>query len=479
MPLDALLTALDQHGVVLDERQLTDAIWLHTHAQFLKPATVETSPPDSQTQNPAPDPQNAPQDPDHPLPDQSNPPETEASLQNLPGGSGPNRITGTGIRTPLPPALPNRLAMQRALRPLQRRAPSPSRREIDIHATVDRVAQTKVWQIVERPARERALEVALVVERSPTMRFWHTVAHEFERILVSTSAFRHVQVYQLDAFERDVHLLRANQKSGANSAAELPRMGVCTSGAGDRRLILYLTDCMSRGWLGAEVPKLLADWQTRHPAFVIQVLAQYMWPRSSLRNAWNSLTRIQSVRNRSLRKPRIAGLPVRATDAGDHDEDKDYEKEQRKFLLPLIELHEDALANFANYLIAKPNNAVTASHTWSNAFDELSQFDQPGVELPPPRPVEERFERFWRLASWETRELALYLANAPLFLPVMRLIQANLVPGARPWHLAELFHSGLLETVDDGLDSDEVEYRFNEQARNHLIDEGSAARRRW
>ena len=67
-------------------------------------------------------------------------------------------------------------------------------------------------------------------------------------------------------------------------------------------------------------------------------------------------------------------------------------------------------------------------------------------------------------------ELARYLAAAPLSLPVMRLVQAAMLPDSRPTHLAEIFLGGLLRRVDTNeKDADSPRYDFHPGVRDLLV----------
>ena len=80
------------------------------------------------------------------------------------------------LRTPAAPALPEALALSRALRPLLRKVPSRSRFILDEAATAERYADRKLWLPIFKGQPERWLELALVVEDSPltSVGFFHS-----------------------------------------------------------------------------------------------------------------------------------------------------------------------------------------------------------------------------------------------------------------------------------------------------------------
>jgi hypothetical protein len=66
------------------------------------------------------------------------------------------------------------------------------------------------------------------------------------------------------------------------------------------------------------------------------------------------------------------------------------------------------------------------------------------MEVSSPPSSEERLQVFQATVSPLARQLAGYLAAAPLSRPVMRLVQRVMLPESRQVHLAEVFLSGLL-----------------------------------
>lgn len=71
------------------------------------------------------------------------------------------------FRAPAVPALPDSLALSRALRPLMRKVSSRSRRILDETATAERYADRRLWLPVFKGRPERWLELALVIDTSP------------------------------------------------------------------------------------------------------------------------------------------------------------------------------------------------------------------------------------------------------------------------------------------------------------------------
>ncbi len=103
--------------------------------------------------------------------------------------------------------------------------------------------------------------------------------------------------------------------------------------------------------------------------------------------------------------------------------------------------------------------------------------DQPAEEARAPGSsrqlnAQQRLERFRATASPEAMQLAQYLSAAPISLPVIRLIQQVMMPGASRFALAEVFLGGLLCRLDGqppGADPDEVQYDFRSEVRQLLL----------
>jgi hypothetical protein len=117
---------------------------------------------------------------------------TEAEDLNRPAGrpgelylpaAGVSDRGGRPMRAPTGAALPGSLALARALRPLRRSVPSRTRRVLDVAETVRRVAEEGVWLPALRPARDRWLDLALVVDSGASMGPWRSTATELLKLL--------------------------------------------------------------------------------------------------------------------------------------------------------------------------------------------------------------------------------------------------------------------------------------------------------
>ncbi|HEY9645062.1 MAG TPA: hypothetical protein V6C88_01765, partial [Chroococcidiopsis sp.] len=158
-------------------------------------------------------------------------------------GSSPSK-SGIAIKAPAAPALRIRLDLARALRPLRRQVPSPGQLEFDEAATLDQITDQQVWFPVLKPASERWLEVALVVEAMPSLPLWQETISEFQTLLERQGAFRRVTTWRLETEGRPQifpHWRRPSQR-------QIPRRANHLWDAAGRRLILLVSDCTSESW---------------------------------------------------------------------------------------------------------------------------------------------------------------------------------------------------------------------------------------
>ena len=80
-------------------------------------------------------------------------------------------------------ALSTGLELARALRPLRRRVKVPGRGRLDVEATVRRVIDEFIFLPSFLPARERWLDVLLVLDHGLSMIVWKETLDAFERVL--------------------------------------------------------------------------------------------------------------------------------------------------------------------------------------------------------------------------------------------------------------------------------------------------------
>ncbi|WP_026401380.1 SAV_2336 N-terminal domain-related protein [Actinomadura rifamycini] len=360
-------------------------------------------------------PRPAPDVPLHPLPAAPPPARTDAGAEE--------------VLVPTAPMLADPRGLQRALRPLKRRVPSPRRRELDEDATAARIADSGLWAPVLVPAPERWLTLDLVVDTGPTMRLWRPLARELAETLVRQGAFRNVHV----------SYLRGGRVSGGPGAP--PRAPGTLLHPSGRHAVLVLSDCSGPHWWDGRAARAVRRWARTGPTAILQPLPERMWRRTAAPTTPGTAHPPRpGAPNTDLRfvpyDGDAAGVPV-----------------------PVLEVAPRWFAAWADLVAGAGPRPVAAA---------LPQPSRPSGPAPVERerdlPVDERVRRFLATASPTAAELAAHVAVSVPSLPVMRLIQHRVLGGAGPGQLAEVLLSGLLRPVDD------LHYAFVPGAREALLD---------
>jgi hypothetical protein len=329
-------------------------------------------------------------------------------------------------------------------------------------ADADQTARLGAWLPVLSPSPERWLEVVLAVDESPSMAVWERTVAEFGRLLERQGAFRRVQLWGLrpDAGRLKVELYAGTGLLARRGRPRQPRELIDLQG---RRLILVASDCVAPTWHNGAMAALLAGWGRQGPVALIQMLPHPLWVRTGLRTFPSTLVRAAQagVPNSQLEIRWPSPLPVLPHDfAG--------------VPVPVFTLQAGPVAQWARALAGN-------SGLWLPAVLAISARDCASPSLPGDRDdlpaaarptTEELLRIFAATASPPARELAAYLAAVPLTLPIMRLVQRVMTPGANQVHLAEVFLSGLVRRLSPGSGAnDETEYDFVTGARPLLLND--------
>ncbi|WP_246100999.1 SAV_2336 N-terminal domain-related protein [Streptomyces cyaneus] len=381
-------------------------------AGHLRESAVDT-PPAPTAVPPPPAPRSTPHQSPTPPPDDRIP----LHLPEPPRPDSPPSRGTTPLLAPAPPMLPHPLALQRALRPLKRKVPSPRARLLDEYATADRIARLggrpDVWLPVLRPAPDRWLRLNLVYDAGPTMPVWRPLVRELHTALAQSGIFRTVTVH------------RATPDGRAHHVPAL---------ADGRTVTLVVSDCMGPQWrpgpAGDRWYRTLRRWATRMPLAVVQPLPEHLWHTTALPAAPGLLTAPTAAAP-------SAALTFAPYDATPHSHDLSVP-------LPVLEPAPAWLANWAALIAAPGGGHAPGALAWL-----------PPAPLPPAEPApdiaalpsQDLVLRFRATASPEAFRIAGHLALADPSLPVMRLVQRALDRSPRPQHLAEIILSGLLTAI--------------------------------
>jgi tetratricopeptide (TPR) repeat protein len=340
--------------------------------------------------------------------------------------NGPGRVTALPVGVPAAPVLPAPLELQRALRPLQgyRSAAPPLRTELDETATADLSARAGGLVLpVHRAVTRGDARLQLVLDASPSMRVWDRMFVELEQVFGQLGAFGDIQVSHLhEGPEGEPVVSRSPDVHAAPLHGE-DRLSDPTG----RRISLLVSDCAGPLWRSGRAHRLLHHLARQAPVAVLQPLPQRLWSRTQLPVTYCELNRGETLGGAAALRVRT---PTGALPAA------------RRGALPVPVLPPEpvALGAWARLLSGAGSGAVAGAVGWVHA-------DQPAAPDPrsgQTRTLVGRISRFRSIASPDAGQLAVYLAAAPLCLPVMQLVQRTMLPGSGPSELAEVLLSGLV-----------------------------------
>ena len=356
----------------------------------------------------------------------------------------------------LPDPLPYQWALQR-LRHLEPFQPAdPTRLELDEQATVEAYARTQRLWPEYRPRREPHLSLVLLVDGGLSMEVWHRLAEEWLALVSLAGVFRAVRRISIDPARPE----RAMGAIGADVEEEM---------------VLLLSDCSGRHWWqGGGMHALLQRLGRRRPVAILQVLPSWMWRRTAL-----GIGELVALRNRvplggsgGYRTAPLRWWEERPAQTGDAGP-----------LVPVVPLDPASLATWS-HLVCGAGLSGTTGVRLPPRWPRIHISDPPAAANPveAAERVRKRLERFFQRSSAGGRRLLQVMAAAPvLTLPVIRLLQAAMVPGERsPLGMAEVLLSGLVRRLDDDPETgrvtdrqrrpDRIQFGFDEGVREALLD---------
>ncbi|MDV3351751.1 formylglycine-generating enzyme family protein [Leptothoe sp. LEGE 181152] len=455
--LATLIACVKNAGIDWDGENIADLLWLTSYIDA--PESGE-----SQESEPEPEPgdtveieiDNAPPAPPSSAAEFSLYSQTTQQTQTK-KTKAPNK--GIPFPTPTSPALRRTLALGRSLRPLMRRVDSYTQTELDEEATAEQTAERQFCMTMVQPARERWLELALVIEDSASSFLWRDTIRDFQQVLERQGAFRTVTVWYLQTSAGGSMALYA--KRPVPEAMPRPRNPKGLIDASGRRLILVISDCISPAWRqGRLQTDYLNQWAKHGPLAILQMLPSRMWSRTALEAGLQTTfsARGPGRTNAQLVDP----LP------------QDFHGEYGSGLkLPVITLDPSSMAQWARVL-AGFGDTQTAGiwYPLDELLDELDEpesiADAPVANQTEPDYAEQLVNQFSQTASQTARELASLMALVPVELSLVYIIQAKLLPESSPLHVAEVFLSGLIERVKPDGDGGE---RARQPSQGSLFDQ--------
>ncbi|MEV6877017.1 FxSxx-COOH system tetratricopeptide repeat protein [Amycolatopsis sp. NPDC051128] len=360
------------------------------------------------------------------------------------------------------PVLPDATELIRAMRPFKRKVFSKSVGdvELDEDRTAEEAAQTGVWLPVTKRRRGRWLDLTLVVDSSPSMALWTPTVNAFVRLLERLGAFRSVRVRLLETGKTGAAeggaVLGPTLRGGT---ADTPARGAGeVIGSSGRSLLLLLTDGVSDAWHRDLISPMLARWGRAMPVAIVHLLPQRLWPRGGMEIHPAVLTPPGPLRPNGAYGLQAADILLDPGEAA--------ELTAGAVPVPVLELRERWLRWFASLVTGVDGTARKAPVVL--ARDQPRPAD-PAARQQAERSAREKVKHFHSSASPSAFRLATLLAAVPVDVDVARALQADLVPGSGPDHLAEVFTSGLLERVRDGTPWDRTQWEFDGHVRQLLL----------
>ena len=375
------------------------------------------------------------------------PPEPKVPIQ--PKSSTQKEIGGVNeetlpLRHPDPPSIQSPLEFAKALRPLIRKVSSGRKTLLDEAQTVQKTAEQQICIPVFQNEPEPWLDLALVIDNSPSMVIWSSTIKELKKILSGYGIFREARIW--DLIVDDKGTVNLSSRYGKKERIHNPQQLVDPT---RRRLILIVSDCVNPIWFDGSLLTTLKAWTKHQPLAIVQMLPNLMWQMTGLKiGAFVELSNlIPGTANRNLCIQELLIWKKLNLERGTK--------------VPVLTLNPEVTSLWSDFTVGK-YGAISPGFV----FPVKSEFDR----IPKPAKsaqaqivelsAEDRVKRFRSISSPTGRNLAGFLVSAPIItLPVVRLIQKLFLHDSEPVHVAEVFLGGILkptihvtrETNPDGI----------------------------
>ncbi|MFE4108388.1 SAV_2336 N-terminal domain-related protein [Almyronema epifaneia] len=455
--IDGLATLLTRAGVDFGVEDVADALWLAGHMGDLAAGPSQQNQPTSATNQ-----TNIREEFIEADETEAADPVAQLSLPKQPSQKqtgGQSSDSGIPIKAPAAPALRIRLELARSLRPLRQTVSSPGRLEFDEAATVERIADQRTWSPVLKPAPERWLDVALVVEDMRSLPLWEETIEEFQTLLERQGAFRRVTTWRLQAETDQPLKLFPNWRDPVYR--QRPRQAKQLWDPARRRLILLLSDCTSEVWYTGKLLSWLETYGRQAPTAVVQLLPERLWSQTALGQGtpvWLKTVERGTVTANLTTQYRIALLQQLIA------------KPVKPMTVPVVPLEAEPMKQWAK-LVAGSGESRAVGLQFDLSKEEKA--GGPEVEESEPSP-QERVQRFWTTASLMAQRLAGLMSAAPVSPPIVNLIRQTLLPKAEPVHVAEVYMGGLMEVQPasgaEDTKTTPLQYDFADGVRNVVSD---------
>jgi formylglycine-generating enzyme required for sulfatase activity len=386
------------------------------------------------------------------------------------------------LRVPTAPALRDPLPLARALRPLMQQWAIGQGSKLDESATVQKIAEERVWWPVTKPQTETWLELALVVDESPSMLIWRRTIEELERFFKHYGFFRDVRMWGLIA--RQVPVRRGTrsgdqasptQPSGAKTEAQT-KTQICLRATPfarlntqdlrqpdslidptGRRVVLIVSDCVDSIWQEPELLSTFKLWSSSSPMAILQMMPEWLWPRTNLRQGT-----VVNFKGKTRGSANHA-LDVVLADAAYYR--KSRTEKQTDIKVPVMTLEADRVESWAQMLTAHgPYQAAGVILNPKAQQMTVAAQRRRQQKAADTASAAYKAQAFRGYSSPVSRRLASLLAASPaITLPIIRVVQETLVPQSEQVHVAEVLLGGILRPQQEpalGTNPDDVPYEF-------------------
>ncbi|PWI15613.1 hypothetical protein DI272_16620 [Streptomyces sp. Act143] len=434
--LDELIARLRRAGLDLSAEDVADAVWL---ARWLDQGSPRAAPggpplPPAAQEPPGPGtPVRPPVGPGAPDRPGTAPDARPGAVPLHAAHPGPRPRTGGGqpafpVRAPAATALPGLLGLEKALRALGRyRVATTTAQDerIDEEATAEHAAAAGVLVPLLRADRRHRCDIQLLMDTGPAMSVWGQMVEELRQACQQSGAFASVQVHQL--YDDGSGTPLVGTTAGPGRHTRLRGADELHDPTG-RRLTLVISDCVGPLWQRGGAQRLLHRWPRTSPLAVVQPLPPRLWGRTALPAEPGVLRRPAELGGRLAFEP----------DEDPWDEPAGYARP-----VPVLQPTPAAFATWARLL---SGTGPTSERAWA-AWTTPDAVRPAAGPVPVRRTDDELLRAFRASASPGALRLAVYLAAAPLTLPVMQIVQRVMLPDTGPMELAEVLLGGLLRRL--------------------------------
>jgi hypothetical protein len=453
--IDKVVRGLRAVSPDLTVEEILDVLWLSANYPGDQPGQADA---DNAGVPPAEESEPGPEEPQGDTP----------GLPSYPPGQPRDREDGapaTAIGFDAPRLLRDVVTPPMAMRRLRKVRVAAPRQAVDIDATVEATAEATAEARMRVPTLTRpllmpkltrppqpALDLALVVDESSSMRIWDDVLDDLERLLAQTGAFRSVSRWQFSPGEGTIRPHTRFHKHDRPS--QRPEQLVDPSG---RRLVFVATDARDRTWYDNPPWEALSTWCAAMPTVLVQVLPPQYWSNTAVGAPYMTSRALTPGAPNSQYQRRIAWW---SADPGGHP-------------LPVVTLAEKSLDNKSLDSWAQ---SVVNGTAWATGITAAAPDSAPPDEADADAAVNE----FLAKATPGALRLARVLASAdtPLSMPLISVLRERLAPKTGVAELAEIMASDLLEEIEPTTEDVESLLRYRSGTRAILY-RGTTAFEEW